>query len=144
MCQIANSHTFLDPIPRPNTPASVMPQSSIERLPPSISCIIRSARALPQRRREAIADYSPVNDTRWHLIIICSSLLRLAMSQFTSPCLRARKVYTAVPAKRAEILRERKIILADSQYRIYCCYCAQSLLKELYVCSICQSFVCGS
>lgn len=119
-----------------------MPQSSMERLSPSISCLIRSARALSQRRREARFDPSQMNDTRWHLRIIRSCLLRLALSQFTTPCLRARKVYTAVPAKRAEILREWRIILADSQDSIYCRYCAQILVKGFYVCSICSLFVC--
>lgn len=119
-----------------------MPRNSIERLYPSISCIIRSARSLSQHRREAIPGHSQMNDTRWHLRIIRSSLLRLALSHFTSPSPRPRKVYTAVPAKRAEILREWRIILADSQDMIYCCYCAQTLLKKFYVCSICRSVVC--
>lgn len=140
----ANNAAMME-ILRPWRPAPCidgMPRSSIERFFPSISCIVRSARALSQHRREAIPDHSQMNDTRWHLRIIRSSLLRLALSQLTSPCLRSRKVYTAVPAKRAEILREWRIILADSQDRIFCCYCAQSLLKEFYVCSICRSFVC--
>lgn len=119
-----------------------MPRKSIERLSPSISCMVRSARALARHRREGSLDYSQMNDTRWHLRIIRSSLLRLALSQFTSPCLRRQKVYTAVPAKTAEIFREWRLIVADSQDRIYCCYCAQELLKKFYVCSICQSFVC--
>lgn len=141
----ANNSAMME-ILRPWRPAPSIyriPRSSIERLSPPISCIIRSARALARHQHVASSDYSPMTDTRWHLKIMSSSLLRLAMSQLTSPYPRAPKVYTAVPAKRAEILKEWRIILADSQYRIHCCYCAQSLLKEFHVCSICQSFVCG-
>lgn len=140
----ANNPAMLE-ILRPWRPAPCIfgiPRSPIERLSPSISCIIRSARAMSQHRRENSSDHSLSNDTIWHLRIICSSLLRLALSEFTSPCLRARKVYTAVPAKRAEILRECRIILADSQDIVYCCSCGQIVLKEFYICSTCRSFVC--
>lgn len=119
-----------------------MPRSSIEQLSPSISCLIRSARAISQKRHEANSDFSLMNCTKWHLKVIRSSLFKLGLSQFTSPCRRTRKVFTAVPAKRAEILREWRIIVADSQSRLCCCSCEQSLLKEFYVCSICRSHVC--
>lgn len=140
----ANNPAMME-ILRPWRPAPCIygiPRGSIERLSPSISCIIRSTRAMSQHRREATSDSLELNVTDWYSRSICSSLFRLALSDFTSPCIRARKVYTAVPAKRVEILREWRIILADAQDMMNCCFCGQIMAKEFYVCSICRSFVC--
>lgn len=119
-----------------------IPPDPNERLCLLISCIIRSARAISQNRRDSSHGEFQVSDTMWHVRVLRSSLFRLGMFPFTSPCLRAPKLHTAVPAKRAEILREWRVIFADSQDIIYCGFCGVTLLDEFYACSICESVIC--
>lgn len=119
-----------------------MAQDSNDQLVRLAQCISRSARAIADLRRNATYGTFRMDDTERHLMNILSFLFRLALGPFTPPRLPAQKTLTAVPAKRAEILREWRVIATDSDILIYCCFCQRTLRREFYACSICGAYVC--
>lgn len=119
-----------------------MAQNSKDRLSRLAQCISRSARAIADLRRYATYGNYRIDDTEWHLGNVRSFLFRLALEPFTPPHLPAQKTQTAVPAKRAEILREWRIIVADSDILIFCSFCQRTLRRDFYACSICGLYVC--
>lgn len=119
-----------------------MAQSSNHRLFALAQCIIRSARAVADCKRNANYDGLEVNDVTWHFWNLRSLLFRLGLLPVIPPRLPAQKTHTAVPAKKVEILREWRILFADSNTAIVCSFCGRSLRRESYACPICGSAVC--
>lgn len=125
-------------IPRTNG----MAHSSNDRLVRLTQCISQSARAIADVRRNANYHDLPMSGVGWHLWNLRSLLFSLALSPLIPPCLPAQKTHTAVPAKKAEILREWRIIVSDSFIQLRCSFCGRTLRREFYVCSICRSNIC--
>lgn len=125
-------------------PTHGMAQNSDDRLFGLTQCISRSARAIADRRRDALIGDSRLNGTGWHLLNICSFLFRLALAPFPPPRLPAQKTHTAVPAKKTEILREWRIIVADSDALMFCSFCDDHLQQDFYTCTMCLSVLCGA
>lgn len=132
------------------------------RLRSLVYCVSRYARALAEPTSHTSRDLRPpstIFNRQSHLHLMLSALYDLALLPYTpqphllgptvsanqnalQTTLLSRKVSSSVPVQKTEILREWKILHADSDVMIRCNLCHGNIRGDFHACSICKAYHC--